>query len=211
MIVAYPSTPAQYFHILRRQVRSGMRRPLVLMQPKSLLRLREAMSGVTDLAEGAFAPVIDDAVASRARDQVRRLVLCTGKIYYDLASGRAAAKASAGGEGDSATEIALVRVEELYPWPHEAVARIVDLYPAIEEVVWSQEEPRNMGAWTYVAPRLRASTGNAMLVRYIGRPERASPAEGHHRAHAENQNRIISEVLSVPHKTGGKRKAAARA
>ena len=188
-VVAYPSTPAQYFHILRRQARSRTRRPLVLMQPKSLLRLPEAASRLEDLGTGSFRPVIDDPTVS-SRDEVRRLVFCTGKVYYDLAAARAATEQGAG--------VAVARVEELYPWPHDAVAAVVDGYPNVEEVVWAQEEPRNMGAWTYVSPRLRASTGNQLTVRYLGRPERASPAEGYHQAHTVEQARIVNEALTVP-------------
>ncbi|HET7614383.1 MAG TPA: 2-oxoglutarate dehydrogenase E1 component [Gemmatimonadaceae bacterium] len=179
--VAYPSTPAQYFHILRRQAQLYERRPLILMQPKSLLRLPEAASKLTDLTSGAFRPVIDDPVASNSRESVTRLVFCTGKVYYDLATKRA-------------PHVALVRVEELYPWPGNQVAEIVDLYPEIEEVVWAQEEPKNQGAWSYVSPRLRVSTGNALLTRYVGRPDRASPAEGYAEAHKKEQERIVAEV-----------------
>jgi 2-oxoglutarate dehydrogenase E1 component len=183
MYVAYPSTPAQYYHILRRQASEKKRRPLILMQPKSLLRLREAASRLSDLVDASFLQVIDDAAAADQRGEVKRLVFCTGKIYYDLLARRA-------------PHVALVRVEQLYPWPHDDVARIVDLYPAAVEVVWAQEEPKNMGGWTYVSPRLRVSTGNAVIVRYIGRPERASPAEGHTSAHKAEQERIVSEVVA---------------
>ena len=186
MIVAYPSTPAQYFHILRRQARLAQRRPLVLMQPKSLLRMPEAAAKVDDLAGGKFHPVIDDPIASQQREQVRRLVFCTAKMYYDLAAARK----------DNA--VALIRVDELYPWPHEEIGRVVDLYPAVEDVVWAQEEPKNMGAWTYVAPRLRALVGNIQEMRYVGRPERASPAEGYEAAHKAEQARIVAEALTAP-------------
>jgi 2-oxoglutarate dehydrogenase E1 component len=196
MRVAYPSTPAQYFHILRRQANSRPRRPLILMQPKSLLRMPEAASRLSDLAEGSFQPVIDDPIASEARGEVTRLVFCTGKIYYDLLAQRKA-------------HIALVRVDELYPWPHDAVARIVDLYPGATEVVWAQEEPKNMGAWTYVSPRLRVSTGNVIIVRYVGRPERASPAEGYASAHKIEQDRIIAEVTAPRAAPVGSRKRGA--
>jgi len=196
MRVAYPSTPAQYFHIVRRQAGMKRRRPLILIQPKSLLRLPEAASKLSDLTEGGFQPVIDDPIASSERSTVTRLVFCTGKIYYDLLAKRK-------------PHIALVRVEELYPWPHEAVARIVDLYPEAEEVVWAQEEPKNMGAWTYVSPRLRVSTGNVMIVRYIGRPERASPAEGYTAAHKIEQDRIVAEVMAERVEPAGSRKRGA--
>jgi 2-oxoglutarate dehydrogenase E1 component len=196
MYVAYPSTPAQYYHVLRRQATDERRRPLVLMQPKSLLRLPEAASRLSDLTDGGFATVIDDAAVAEQRDQVKRLVFCTGKMYYDLAAKRS-------------PHIALVRVEQLYPWPDKEVAAIVDLYPSVDEVVWAQEEPKNMGAWTYVSPRLRASTGNAMVVRYVGRPERSSPAEGYASAHKAEQERIVSDVVSPMPQRGATRRGAA--
>ena len=190
LIVAYPSTPAQYFHAIRRQARSHVTRPLVLMQPKSLLRLPEAASKLEDLTGTGFQPVIDD-VTRTERDSVRRLVFCTGKLYYDLIAARGER------EKNGTVGVAIARVEELYPWPHEAVAAVVDSYPNIEEVLWAQEEPKNMGAWTYVSARLRASTGNQLTVRYVGRPERASPAEGYFQAHTEEQSRIVNDVLTV--------------
>ncbi|MFN2637233.1 MAG: 2-oxoglutarate dehydrogenase E1 component [Gemmatimonadaceae bacterium] len=195
--VAYPSTPAQYFHILRRQAHLYEHRPLILMQPKSLLRLPEAASKISDLAGGNFRPVIDDPAASQQREAVTRLVFCTGKIYYDLAVKRA-------------SHVAIVRVEELYPWPGKEIAQIVDLYPAIEEVVWAQEEPKNNGAWSYAAPRLRVSTGNALLTRYVGRPDRASPAEGYAEAHKVEQERIVTEVNApMQQPAGAKRRGMA--
>lgn len=190
MRVAYPSTPAQYFHILRRQAQMKERRPLILMQPKSLLRLPEAASKLADLSSGGFRSVIDDPVASQNREAVTRLVFCSGKIYYDLTAKRA-------------PHVAFVRIEELYPWPGKEVAQIVDLYPVIEEVVWAQEEPKNNGAWSYAALRLRVSTGNALLTRYIGRPDRASPAEGYAQAHKREQERIVTEVNAVPQQPAG--------
>ena len=192
MRVAYPSTPAQYFHILRRQAKLSPRRPLVLMQPKSLLRLPEAGSGLDALATGSFQPVLDDPRASRNRERVRRLVFCTGKIYYDLAA------AVAERNGETRTPVALIRVEELYPWPHSEVGQVIDRYPGVEEVVWVQEEPKNMGAWMYIAPWLRAATGTVLSVTYVGRPERASPAEGYHAWHLAEQKRIVETVLESP-------------
>jgi 2-oxoglutarate dehydrogenase E1 component len=197
MRVASPSTPAQYFHVLRRQSSMYERRPLILMQPKSLLRLPEAASRLSDLTSGGFRPVIDDPVASQTREAITRLVFCTGKIYYELAARRA-------------PFVAIVRVEELYPWPGTEIAQIVDLYPAIEEVVWAQEEPKNQGAWSYAAPRLRMSTGNALLTRYIGRPDRSSPAEGYAEVHKKEQERIIAEVSApMQQPAGAKRRGVA--
>ncbi|MDB4881220.1 MAG: oxoglutarate dehydrogenase (succinyl-transferring), component, partial [Gemmatimonadetes bacterium] len=186
MTVAYPSTPAQYFHILRRQAMRANRRPLVLMQPKSLLRMKEAASSIEELATGSFQPVLDDVVAAGAPEGVRRLVLCTAKMYYDLLAARGAQ-----------ADVALVRVDELYPWPGDAVASVVDRYPNLEDVVWAQEEPKNMGAWSYAAPQLRVATGNMLTIRYVGRPERASPAEGYSDAHKAEQSRIVTEALAA--------------
>jgi 2-oxoglutarate dehydrogenase E1 component len=114
---------------------------------------------------------------------VSRVVLCTGKLYYDLMA------------GSPPSSVAVVRIEELYPWPHAAIRQVMSRYPAIEEVVWAQEEPKNMGAWTYVHPRLRASAGAAVGVRYVGRPERASPAEGHLDVHKRDQERLVRQAL----------------
>ena len=197
--VAYPSTPAQYFHILRRQAFSPVRRPLVLMQPKSLLRLAQAASRLDDLAHATFQPVLDDPMPAEQRAKVKRLVFCTGKVYYDLLA-----------KGVPET-VAVVRVEELYPWPHERIAQLVDQYPAIDEVAWVQEEPKNQGAWSFVAPRLRVSTGNALVIRYYGRPERASPAEGYPSEHAEEQARIVAEALEPQVRSGPARRTGAMA
>ena len=189
MRVAYPSSPAQYFHALRRQAKDPVRRPLVMMQPKSMLRLPAAASKLDELTQGSFRRVIDDPGVAK-RDEVTRLVFVTGKLYYELvAEGRP-------------NHIAVARVEELYPWPHEDVSRVVDAYPNVVEVVWAQEEPKNMGAWTFVAPRLRASAGNALIIRYIGRPERASPAEGYFASHQAEQARIVGEAWAAPNVAG---------
>jgi 2-oxoglutarate dehydrogenase E1 component len=181
--VAAPSTPAQYFHILRRQAMAGEKRPLILMQPKSLLRLPAAASKLSALATGQFQPILNDDAAAKNAEQVTRLVFCSGKIYYDLT------------EKERPASIAIVRIEELAPWPKD-MSKIVDMYPNVEEVVWAQEEPKNMGAWTYVQPRLRASIGTMPMLRYIGRPERASPAEGHKGDHDAMQAKIVADVLT---------------
>ncbi len=185
MTVIYASTPAQYFHALRRHGHATHRRPLVSIQPKSLLRMPQAASSLMELTHGTFQTVIDDTRASRQREAVRRLVFCTGKVYYDLTA------------KPVPDHVAVVRVEQLYPWPADEIAAIVDRYPAIEEVAWVQEEPKNMGAWTYVWPRLRVASGNAMELNCIGRHERASPAEGYASDHASEQARIVGEALQV--------------
>jgi 2-oxoglutarate dehydrogenase E1 component len=188
MRVVYPTTPAQYFHLLRRQALMRPERPLIVMTPKSLLRLPAAGSTVHDLVEGRFRPVLDDPGAGERRDEIRRLVLCSGKLYYDLqaAEGR-----------DEATHIAVARLEELYPFPAAALAALVGGYPGLEEVVWAQEEPRNMGALTFVGPRLRAVVPRALSLRHVARPERASPAEGKAKDHAREQEHIVREALGL--------------
>jgi 2-oxoglutarate dehydrogenase E1 component len=198
--VAYPSTSAQYFHVLRRQAKRSPRRPLVLMQPKSFLRLAEAASTLEDLAAGTFRAVIDDARVKPA--EVTRVVLCTGKMYWDLALA-----------GERPAHVALVRVEELYPFPREALAEVLARYPKATDVVWAQEEPQNMGAWTHMMPRL-AGLLDGRLPRYVGRPERASPAEGYESAHKAEQARIVAEALAPgaegPAGKGTKAKAGAK-
>ena len=194
--VAYPSTSAQYFHVLRLQARLRPRRPLVLMQPKSMLRLAEATSTLHDLAHGGFQTVLDDPRGAGKRAAVRRVVFCTGKIYYDLAA------------KPVPDDVAVVRIEELYPWPHGDVSRVLDLYAQANEIVWAQEEPKNAGAWSWVAPRLRGSVGNALVIRYIGRPERASPAEGYQAHHTQEQARIVEEALASPSRSGSPKRAS---
>jgi 2-oxoglutarate dehydrogenase E1 component len=198
MHVAYPTSPAQYFHILRRHARQNPRRPLVLMQPKWMLRLAAAMSSLTELAQGQFQPVIDDPAGATKRESVHRIVCCTGKVYWELAA------------KEQNPDVAVVRIEELYPWPHAELERVVDAYPNVEQVAWVQEEPKNQGAWSYVAPLLRVSAGTALEMPYIGRPERASPAEGYKDDHDIEQERILTAALTVT-KAGSLRRSAGAA
>ena len=184
--VANPTTAAQYFHLLRRQAKRSRQRPLVVMTPKSLLRLPQAMSRLEDLSGGRFLPVIDDQVSASYRQQVRRVVLCSGKVYYDLVAAAA---------GTDRSRFALTRLEQLYSFPAEELRTMFARYPNMAEVVWVQEEPRNMGAWNYVEPRLRALISPALAFRYAGRPERASPAEGYPTVHAAEQKKIVEEAL----------------
>jgi multifunctional 2-oxoglutarate metabolism enzyme len=184
--VANPTSPAQYFHLLRRQAKRSRQRPLVIMTPKSLLRLPQASSRVDELAAGRFQPVIDDLVAASYREQVRRVILCSGKVYYDLL-------AAAAGADRSRTAIA--RLEQLYSFPEDELRAMLAGYPNLSEVVWVQEEPYNMGAWHYVEQRLRPLLTPGLTLRYTGRPERASPAEGYPSAHAAEQKRITEEAL----------------
>ncbi len=182
--IANPTTPAQYFHLLRRQARRTRQRPLVVMTPKSLLRLPQASSRLDDLAFGAWRPVLDDPTADQRRHSTR-VVMCSGKIYYDLL---AEAEKMQG-------RPAIIRLEQLYSVPWAEARQVLAGYPSLEELVWVQEEPRNMGAWTYVEPKLREMVGEGVRVSYVGRPERASPAEGYPAAHIAEQNRIVREAL----------------
>ncbi|MFN3652278.1 MAG: 2-oxoglutarate dehydrogenase E1 component [Armatimonadota bacterium] len=189
--IANCTTAAQYFHILRRQMCLLSRdpRPLILLTPKSLLRNPLAASRPEELAEGRFRPVLEDVRAMRHREKVRRLLFCSGKVYYDMVAARQTV------DPEIADAIAVARVEELYPFPAEDVASRVGAYPSLEEVVWLQEEPRNMGAWTFVAPRLRDIIAGRYPLRYIGRTRRASPAEGSHQWHVREQARLVAAAL----------------
>jgi 2-oxoglutarate dehydrogenase E1 component len=181
--VANCTTAAQYFHLLRRQALDPTARPLVIVTPKGLLRLKEASSAPAELTEGRFQQVIDDATADKPA--VRRLVLCSGKVYYDLIGHQA--------HGDPA--IAIARVEQLYPFPAEAARSLIASYPALEEVVWAQEEPQNMGPWRSIRHRLEEAAAGVPL-RFVGRPWRASPSEGYPTAHGIEQDRIAREALT---------------
>jgi len=194
--VANCTTAAQYFHLLRRQAALLPidPRPLVLMTPKSLLRHPMAASALTDLTTGTFRPVLDDPLHSERPETVTRLVLCSGKVAVDLdgSDGRAAAD-----------QVAVARVEQLAPFQNSALRALVGRYPALTEVVWLQEEPSNMGAWSYMEPRLRDLVDGQLPVRYVGRPERASPAEGSAEQHADEQARIVASAFAdLPHAKG---------
>jgi 2-oxoglutarate dehydrogenase E1 component len=184
--VANPTTAAQYFHLLRRQALNVSARPLIVMTPKGLLRLREAASRLDGLVDGAFQPAIDDPDADHER--VRRLVFCSGKLYYDLLANEHRSEQSS---------VAIARLEQLYPFPVEAVERIVDSYPNLEELVWAQEEPQNMGAWRSTRHRLEQVVPDGVPLRYIGRSWRASTSEGYPTAHAREQGRIVAESLGL--------------
>jgi multifunctional 2-oxoglutarate metabolism enzyme len=184
--IANCTTPAQYFHLLRRQARIAKQRPLVIMTPKSLLRLPQAVSRLEDLAEGRFQPVLAEPGVDPAA--VTRLLLCSGKMYYDL-TGHAARKDS--------PAVAVGRVELLYPFPQAEILELVGSYPRLEEVVWVQEEPRNMGARAHMSARLRQILPLEVEFGYIGRPERAASGEGYPVAHAHEQDRIIVTALDT--------------
>jgi 2-oxoglutarate dehydrogenase E1 component len=182
--IANCTTAAQYFHLLRRQALDATARPLVVMTPKGLLRLKQASSTLDDLAHGEFRPVLDDPAADHSR--VERLVLCQGKIYYDIV----------GHEDRAAADtVAVARLEQLYPFPVEQAKSLVARYPNLRAVVWAQEEPQNMGAWRAIRHRLEESKPEDVPLLYVGRPWRASPSEGYPTAHLREQDRIVRAVL----------------
>jgi len=187
MQVCYPTTPAQYFHLLRRQVMQETPRPLIVMTPKSLLRLPAATSTMAELETGGFRPVIDDPHVTD-RTKVRRLALCSGKVYYDLEHAR---------DGNIKPEIAVARIEQFYPFPGKAIADLVASYPNVSEIVWTQEEPENMGGWSFMAPRLRELAGTERTVRYIGRVASASPATGSYAIHHLEQDQLVHQTLEI--------------
>lgn len=188
--VANATTAAQYFHLLRRQAALLLTDPLplIVMTPKSLLRNAAVYSSLRDLSEGRWEPVIDDVDATSARDAVRRLILCSGKVYVDMNS-----DARRGG----CRNVALVRVEQLYPLPAGELAAVIASYPNAREVVWLQEEPANAGAWEFIQPRLLRLLDDRLPLRLIARPRRASPAEGTMAMHAQHQATLLDRAFEM--------------
>jgi 2-oxoglutarate dehydrogenase E1 component len=185
--IANLTTAAQYFHLLRAQAAlKDNKRPLIIMTPKSLLRHPMAASKLEDLAEGSFQPVLDDAEARERAESVERLILCSGKIFTELVGSE---------YRDEAVDTAVARIELLYPFPDDRVREVLSGYPNLREVIWVQEEPQNMGAWTFVEPRLRELTGGEMPVLYVGKPPRPSPAQGSAKFHKQEHAGIVREAF----------------
>jgi 2-oxoglutarate dehydrogenase E1 component len=185
--VCVPSTPVQMFHLLRRQMLRALRKPLIVMTPKSLLRHKLSTSTMADLAEGHFHNIIDEQDPIEPA-QVRRLVLCSGKLYYDLLEQRRA---------DKFTDVALVRIEQLYPFPGDEYQAIIERYSSARDVVWCQEEPQNQGAWYQIRHRLQAALGPAHSLLYAGRDSAAAPATGVHALHLKEQQALVQAALST--------------
>ena len=190
--VCYPTHPAQYFHLLRRQMHCNFRKPLVVMTPKSLLRSAESTSRLEDFTADGFRPVIDDP-AKPPRDQVRRVVLCSGRVFFPLAAAR---------EQRQAEDVAIVRIEQLYPFPRQELRELLRAYEQAAEFAWAQEEPQNMGAWTFIKPRLAELWPGAEWS-YAGRPAAASPATGSMRQHQAEERTLIQRALGVTDAAGG--------
>jgi 2-oxoglutarate dehydrogenase E1 component len=182
------TTPAQHFHVLRRQLRARAEKPLVLFTPKSLLRFPASFSPLADLATGSFHPVLDDP-AVQQNSAITRLLFCSGKIYYDLRAER---------EKRKSTDTAIIRVEQLYAFPTDAVKSLIQSYPSSTDAVWVQEEPKNMGAWTFIAPRLGSLLPPSVNLRYAGRPGSSSPATGNATVHQKELTDLLAAAFGGP-------------
>jgi 2-oxoglutarate dehydrogenase E1 component len=180
--VVNATTPAQYFHLLRKQMKQSFRKPLIVMTPKSLLRSKDAVSAVDELAEGGFRFVLDDESATT---DAERVILCSGKVFYDLRTRREEI-------GDAST--AILRLEQFYPFPAEALEELLTKYKKASELLWVQEEPENRGGWTFVKRQLEVNL-DITDIRYVGRPESASPATGSHNEHQEELSEFLSQAL----------------
>jgi 2-oxoglutarate dehydrogenase E1 component len=185
--IAYPTTAAQYFHLLRRQALIKKPRPLIVFTPKGLLRLDKAAATLPELTDGELQFILDDPAAGERREQVERLVLCTGKVYYDM---------DGNDRREGAENVAIARVEVLYPFAKEQLERLIASYPNLKEIAWVQEEPRNMGAWKVMSRRMPDVLPEGVTLTYIGRQGRASTGEGYSGAHAREQERIVLTALT---------------
>jgi 2-oxoglutarate dehydrogenase E1 component len=190
MAVCVPSTPAQMYHMLRRQILRSLRKPLIVMTPKSLLRHDLSVSSLEDLANGEFATVIDEVDSTVKAANVKRVVLSSGKVYFDLLKARRAS---------NNPDVALVRVEQLYPFPVQEMEAVLARYPNTREVVWCQEEPQNQGAWYQIRHRLQTLVGKRELL-YAGRAPAAAPATGITKIHELEQRTLIEAALTATDK-----------
>ncbi len=191
-----PTTPAQIFHALRRQAVRPIRKPLIVMSPKSLLRHKLATSTLDELANGSFQTVIDE-IDNINKADVTRLVLCGGKVYYDLLEKRREL---------GLDHIAIVRIEQLYPYPEQRLAEVMAQYPNIQELVWAQEEPKNQGAWLFIVPRLYEDvlkSGKQIRISYAGREASAAPACGSPYLHAKQQAQLVNDALAIEAEQSG--------
>jgi 2-oxoglutarate dehydrogenase E1 component len=187
MQVIQPTTAAQIFHVLRRQMIRQFRKPLILMTPKSLLRNKEAASPLSEFTKGKFQTVLPECDDTIDAKQVTRLVMCSGKVYYDLVKQRTEKKIA---------DVAIIRLEQLYPFPHKALALELKKYPKVAEVVWCQDEPQNQGAWFFVQHNILENMSEGMKLAYAGRPASASPACGYAHLHQEQQKSLLNTAFA---------------
>jgi 2-oxoglutarate dehydrogenase E1 component len=181
MQVVQPTTAAQIFHLLRRQMVRLFRKPLIIMTPKSLLRNKEACSDLSELARGEFQTIIPERAQADAKT-VKRVIACSGKVYFDLVHARA---------DRGAEDVAILRIEQLYPFPHKALVAELKKYPNATELVWCQDEPQNQGPWLYVQHHLLENMSEGQRLAYAGRPPSASPAVGYYAKHVEQQKALL--------------------
>jgi 2-oxoglutarate dehydrogenase E1 component len=199
MQVVNLTTAAQLFHAMRRQLKRDFRKPLIVMSPKSLLRGAKSASSLKELYDGTFQEVIPDTAA--VAKSVETLILCTGKVYYDIMAGKSPVDADGKAlpQPAGADSVAVVRVEQVYPFPEHKLAPLIRQYPNLKRIMWTQEEPKNMGAWSFMFPRLleiREVLGlQGVEVVYNGRTERASPATGNEKVHAVEQKEIVARCF----------------
>ncbi len=185
MQVANFTTPAQYYHALRKQILQEKRKPLIIMSPKSLLRHPMAVCNVEELGNGAFHPFIDDD-SKENKDKVKRLIVCSGKVYYDILKEI---------DDEDLPDTAIARLEQFYPFPNKDITQALETYKNLEDIVWCQEEPKNMGGWSFVAPRFEALIPDGSKLSYAGRQASASPAAGQKKIHEAEQKRLIEKAL----------------
>jgi 2-oxoglutarate dehydrogenase E1 component len=192
MQVIVPTTPAQTFHMLRRQMLRMWRKPLIVITPKSLLRHKEAVSSLEDLADGRFQNVVSEIDKLDAK-KVKRVIVCSGKVYYELLAHRRERKID---------DVAIVRLEQQYPFPHDDYKRTIAQYPNAQQVVWCQEEPQNQGAWYRLNFYLRSDLDARKSLYYAGRPVSASPAVGYAAKHNAEQKRVVEDAFAVELRSG---------
>jgi 2-oxoglutarate dehydrogenase E1 component len=186
MQIVQPTTAAQIFHVLRRQMVRNLRKPLVIMTPKSLLRNKDATSQLSEFTKGSFQTIIPEQKEIKA-DKVKRLVACSGKVYYDLVKKR---------EEKGLDDVAIIRVEQLYPFPHKAFSTELKKYPNVVDVVWCQDEPQNQGAWFFVQHYLHENMIEGQRLGYSGRAASASPAVGYAHLHQEQQKALVEGAFA---------------
>jgi 2-oxoglutarate dehydrogenase E1 component len=186
MQVVQPTTASQIFHVLRRQMVRNLRKPLIIMTPKSLLRNKDATSPLSEFTKGSFQTVIPDQRELKA-EKVKRLIVCSGKVYYDLAKKR---------EEKGADDVAIIRVEQLYPFPHKAFAAELKKYPNVTDLVWCQDEPQNQGAWFFVQHNIHENMLEGQKLGYAGRAASASPAAGYSHLHVEQQKALVDAAFA---------------
>lgn len=187
MQVCIPSTPSQMFHLLRRQMRRFYRKPLIIMSPKSLLRRKVTFSSVEDLTERGYRLIIGET-AQLDKTKVDRLVICSGKVYWDILEVR---------EEKGKNNVAIIRLEQVYPFPKKTMKRELGKYPQVTDIVWAQEEPRNQGVWRSVQHDIRACMQEGQTLTYVGRRPTAAPASGNPRSHQQQQKKLIREALTL--------------